>query len=368
MVLHRYFAHAGPGSTMTAASSAPATSTGPKASRRREPRRRHRPPLRFPGGRLHRWMHWAPHRQNLLDPGFRDAGVGVGRGFPMRGRRRGDLHARFWRPQRATPTAKSRHSLLRYATRLVQTSRNARSSKVAGSCERNRPWHESPDRDRRPRPRRRPLSPAPPGATARALSRRPRLRPPDRPRGRGRDPGARDALHDQLRPRARRPHASATPPSSTARRGQGLRHPPLQQLQPLRLRPPVHLLDAAPGYLRRAAGGPARTSPGARPLRRRAAIFTAWVHSPEHLANILGRYCQIGIAPRDGRFGVTVRSASGPSTSAATAAPPRAATTGGGGGGRGGREGGEGGGGEGGGRGGGGGGGRGGGRGGRGGG
>jgi uncharacterized protein YkwD len=31
-------------------------------------------------------------------------------------------------------------------------------------------------------------------------------------------------------------------------------------------------------------------------------IFTAWVHSPEHLANILGRYSQIGIALEVGRL------------------------------------------------------------------
>jgi uncharacterized protein YkwD len=31
-------------------------------------------------------------------------------------------------------------------------------------------------------------------------------------------------------------------------------------------------------------------------------IFTAWVHSPEHLANILGRYSQIGIALDVGRL------------------------------------------------------------------
>ncbi len=32
-------------------------------------------------------------------------------------------------------------------------------------------------------------------------------------------------------------------------------------------------------------------------------IFTAWVHSPEHLANILGRYGQIGIGLDSGRLG-----------------------------------------------------------------
>ncbi len=33
------------------------------------------------------------------------------------------------------------------------------------------------------------------------------------------------------------------------------------------------------------------------------AIFTDWVHSPEHLANILGHYGQIGIGLDDGRLG-----------------------------------------------------------------
>jgi uncharacterized protein YkwD len=30
-------------------------------------------------------MHSPPHRANILDPGFRDAGVGVARGFPLGG-------------------------------------------------------------------------------------------------------------------------------------------------------------------------------------------------------------------------------------------------------------------------------------------
>jgi uncharacterized protein YkwD len=29
------------------------------------------------------WMNSAPHRANILDPGFRDVGVGVARGYPM---------------------------------------------------------------------------------------------------------------------------------------------------------------------------------------------------------------------------------------------------------------------------------------------
>ena len=33
------------------------------------------------------------------------------------------------------------------------------------------------------------------------------------------------------------------------------------------------------------------------------AIFDAWLHSPEHLANILGRYRQLGVGLRVGRLG-----------------------------------------------------------------
>jgi uncharacterized protein YkwD len=31
------------------------------------------------------WMHSPPHRENILDPQFRDVGVGVARGFPFSG-------------------------------------------------------------------------------------------------------------------------------------------------------------------------------------------------------------------------------------------------------------------------------------------
>ena len=31
------------------------------------------------------WMHSPPHRENILDPHFRDVGVGVARGFPLGG-------------------------------------------------------------------------------------------------------------------------------------------------------------------------------------------------------------------------------------------------------------------------------------------
>jgi uncharacterized protein YkwD len=29
------------------------------------------------------WMHSPPHRANILDPSYRDVGVGVARGYPM---------------------------------------------------------------------------------------------------------------------------------------------------------------------------------------------------------------------------------------------------------------------------------------------
>lgn len=38
-----------------------------------------------PLGVLREWMHSPPHRENLLSPRFRDAGVGVWRGFPDHG-------------------------------------------------------------------------------------------------------------------------------------------------------------------------------------------------------------------------------------------------------------------------------------------
>ena len=56
-------------------------------------------------------------------------------------------------------------------------------------------------------------------------------------------------------------------------------------------------------------------------------IFVAWLHSPEHRANLLGRYSSIGIGLRIGNLDGTMAPTSGPRTSAPTAAPPRAANT-----------------------------------------
>lgn len=38
-----------------------------------------------PLGIFRSWMHSPPHRANILDPRFHDAGVGVARGFPLGG-------------------------------------------------------------------------------------------------------------------------------------------------------------------------------------------------------------------------------------------------------------------------------------------
>lgn len=42
-----------------------------------------------PAGIVAAWMASAPHRRNILDPGFRDVGIGVSRGAPRRGMRGG---------------------------------------------------------------------------------------------------------------------------------------------------------------------------------------------------------------------------------------------------------------------------------------
>jgi uncharacterized protein YkwD len=86
MVVHRYFAHEGPGGSVDSRISRAgyldkgvqdftigeniAAGSGHEGS-----------PLRI----FVDWMHSPPHRANILDPSFRDAGVGVARGFPLGG-------------------------------------------------------------------------------------------------------------------------------------------------------------------------------------------------------------------------------------------------------------------------------------------
>jgi uncharacterized protein YkwD len=86
MVVHRYFAHEGPGGSVDSRiSRAGYLDKGVQGFTIGE---------NIAAGSGHDgspwqifvdWMHSPPHRANILDPGFRDAGVGVARGFPLGG-------------------------------------------------------------------------------------------------------------------------------------------------------------------------------------------------------------------------------------------------------------------------------------------
>jgi uncharacterized protein YkwD len=88
MVTHDYFAHEGPGGSVDGRISRAGylaraeefeigEDIGGGAGRR----------LGSPMAVFEAWMHSPPHRENILDPRFHDAGVGVARGFPFGGRR-----------------------------------------------------------------------------------------------------------------------------------------------------------------------------------------------------------------------------------------------------------------------------------------
>ena len=89
MVVHGYFAHEGPGGSVDSRISRAGylAAAGPVHDRRGH-RRRRRPRFGSPMAVFEDWMHSPPHRENILDPSFRDAGVGVARGFPFGGDRR----------------------------------------------------------------------------------------------------------------------------------------------------------------------------------------------------------------------------------------------------------------------------------------
>lgn len=86
MVVHRYFGHEGPGGSVDSRISRTgyldkgvrdftigeniAAGSGHDGS---------------PWQIFEDWMHSPPHRANILDPSYRDAGVGVSRGFPFGG-------------------------------------------------------------------------------------------------------------------------------------------------------------------------------------------------------------------------------------------------------------------------------------------
>lgn len=84
MVANRYFAHEGPGGPMNSRITrtgylhdAGAFSVGENIGGGRGAR------YGSPMAVFKEWMHSPPHRANILDPGFRDAGVGVARGYPI---------------------------------------------------------------------------------------------------------------------------------------------------------------------------------------------------------------------------------------------------------------------------------------------
>jgi uncharacterized protein YkwD len=84
MVIHHYFAHEGPGGSMdnrvgrtgylhSAGQFTIGENIGGGHGRR----------WASPMAVFKEWMHSPPHRANILDPSFRDAGVGVARGYPI---------------------------------------------------------------------------------------------------------------------------------------------------------------------------------------------------------------------------------------------------------------------------------------------
>lgn len=85
MVVHGYFAHEGPGGSMdNRISRAGYLASGGQFVIGED--------IGGGGGLLgspvavvRDWMHSPPHRRNILDPHFRDVGVGVARGFPYGG-------------------------------------------------------------------------------------------------------------------------------------------------------------------------------------------------------------------------------------------------------------------------------------------
>jgi uncharacterized protein YkwD len=85
MVTHDYFAHEGPGGSVDSRISRAGYLARARAFTVGEN-------IAAGGGRdgspeaiVEDWMHSPPHRANILDPSYRDAGVGVARGYPFGG-------------------------------------------------------------------------------------------------------------------------------------------------------------------------------------------------------------------------------------------------------------------------------------------
>ena len=85
MVVHGYFAHEGPGGSMDSRISRAGYLSSAGQFVIGEDIGGGGGPLGSPMAVVRDWMHSPLHRENILDPSFRDAGVGVARGFPFSG-------------------------------------------------------------------------------------------------------------------------------------------------------------------------------------------------------------------------------------------------------------------------------------------
>lgn len=83
MVTHRYFAHEGPGGSVDSRISRAGYLARAQAFTIGENIGGGCGNYGSPMSVFKEWMHSPPHRENILDPSFRDAGVGVARGFPL---------------------------------------------------------------------------------------------------------------------------------------------------------------------------------------------------------------------------------------------------------------------------------------------
>lgn len=85
MVVHGYFAHDGPGGSMDNRISRAGYLASAGSFSIAEDIGGGQGSYGSPMAVVKDWMHSPPHRENILDPHFRDAGVGVARGFPYGG-------------------------------------------------------------------------------------------------------------------------------------------------------------------------------------------------------------------------------------------------------------------------------------------
>jgi uncharacterized protein YkwD len=85
MVVHRYFAHEGPGGSVDSRISRAGYLSRARAFTIGENIAAGTGRAGSPWAIFEDWMHSPPHRANILEPSYRDVGVGVARGFPFGG-------------------------------------------------------------------------------------------------------------------------------------------------------------------------------------------------------------------------------------------------------------------------------------------